>query len=155
MSLRIERAAYDLMHNSVQGLEKISGWLNKSPHTLRNEVNPNITTAKIGFGDVVEATVYTSNLTALNAFAAEAGCIVLKMPDADVGDSYQDLAAMARSFSEMVGKVSAAVSDGRVSDNELRAVESQATHLMAAVQTSVQHIAAANERAKNGMRAAA
>lgn len=146
MNTHLQRAVYDLMHNSRDGLSKIAVWLRKSECTLRKEANPNDISAKAGFVDVVEATEFTGNLVALNAFAAHVGCIVIKMPDGSSGDTFRDLSTMAKEFGEMVAEVSSAMGDARITDNELMRVEREAHQLIAAVQTTMLHLAAMNAR---------
>jgi hypothetical protein len=55
---------------------------------------------------------------------------------------------MAREFAEVIGQISEVTADGRVSDNELRRVESEAAELVSAVQMVLTALRARNEAGK-------
>lgn len=143
---QIDRAAYNLMHRSEQRLEDIADWLEKAANTLQNEVNPRVPSAKLGLADAVEATQFTGNLVVLNSFAAAVKCIVFKVPEAGTHDVNRDIAAMAKEFGELVSTVSLSLADGSVSDNDMKAINTEGQQLMAAVQAAIQHLASMNER---------
>jgi hypothetical protein len=129
------------MHDSEKTLEDIAVWLHKSPHTLRAEVNPNQAAAKLGFQDVVAATVYTQNLVALNAFAAEMNCILIALPDDEKEPSKLDVPGLMRSFAEFIDRTAI---EGKVSTNDLASAEEAAAALLGNVQRTLKCMAGAS-----------
>jgi hypothetical protein len=141
-STSIKRAAYNLMHDSEKSLDDIAAWLQKSPHTLRAEVNPNIATAKLGFDDVVAATMFTGNMVALNAFAAELNCILIALPeDTNALGTGPDMPGLMRGVATLIERVS---KPGQITPNDLAAAEEAAANLLGSVQRCIKHMATAS-----------
>ncbi|MGC4366527.1 phage regulatory CII family protein [Hydrogenophaga sp. R2] len=143
-------AVLDAAHQLVQaypgGAESLAPRMGKNATTLRHEVN-RTGSAKLGLADAVSMSVLTQDLRVLNAFAAECGCLVLPMPTLIGGDSGAMLrvAVLAKEFGEVVGSVTEAAADGRVSANELHRVQEEWSQLVAAGQQLMSHMQAQYE----------
>ena len=145
-------AAFHLVRDYPGGAVALGPMIGKGAATLSHEVNPNYPTAKLGLDDAVRLSVLTRDKRIATAFAAEVGAMLVPLPDAGMDcTSFGAISAMAREFSEMVGRVGEALADGRVSSNELSAVQAEAARLVAAVQTTVQHVATVAERSRTGV----
>lgn len=144
-------AAYGLVHAYPGGAVSLAPRMGKSPTTLAHEVK-RTGTAKFGLEDAVAATVLSGDLRILNAFAAEADCLVLPMPSAiasGVGSMHQ-VAQLAREFGDLVGAVTDAAADGRVSANELARMRREWSELLAAGQVLMQHMQELNDADQSG-----
>lgn len=139
-----------LVVRDAGGADSIAPHLGKSADTLRHELNPNDRTAKLGLQDAVTITQVAKDLRILTAFASECGAMVVPLPAvADNGDgSVEAVAKLAREFGDYLSKVSEAVSDGRVTDNELQRCERELGEMVQAAQQLQALIAALNRAAK-------
>lgn len=135
-------AAYQLVRAYPGGSASLAPRLGKSSTTLSHEVTKT-GSAKFGLEDAVAATVLSNDLRILNAFAAEAGCMVLRLPSIDeVGDdsTMRDVAALAREFGDLVSEVTGAAADGQIALNELHKVQREWARMVAAGQQLLVHL---------------
>lgn len=148
-------AVLDAAHHLVQaypgGAEALGPRMGKNATTLRHEVN-RTGQAKLGLADAVSMSVLAPDLRILNAFAAECGCVVLPAPAALAGGgaAMHRVAALAKEFGELVGEVTQAMADGRITANELAAIERNWAELQSAGQALVGHLRAEHEHARPG-----
>lgn len=134
-------AAYHLVNDHPGGASTLAPLLGKVPATLSHEVNPNYPTAKFGLQDAVTLSTFTRSTLILDAFASQMNAVVVPLPDAQsAGTTFAALSTMATEFADLVAKVTDAVADGRVSPNELAAVQREASHLVAAVHATLRAV---------------
>lgn len=144
-------AAYHTVHDYAGGSASLAPRLGKNPGTLSHEVKPpKDSTAKLGLIDAIKIMAMTGDHRMLHATAAELGHLCVPMPTAEqVGEtSAEHLSRIAREFADVLGEVSTAMGDGRVSDNELRRIERQWSELVAAGQLMLRHFTAMNHAAR-------
>lgn len=149
--MNVQTAAFNLVHDYPGGATALAPLLGKSASTLSHEVDPNYPTAKLGLADALKLTMLSKDRTVLNAFAMACHCMVLPLPACADGvddDTFKGVTRMAREFAEVIGQISEVTADGRVSDNELRRVESEAAELVSAVQMVLTALRARNEAGK-------
>jgi hypothetical protein len=128
-------AAYNVLHDYPGGSLSLGPRIGKNGHTLSHEVVQR-GTAKLGLVDAVKMSVVSNDRRILNAFAAEMGCMVLMLPKIDRSvNTFTELGALAREFGEYVEKLSEALSDGKVTDNELARVREELAELIVAAQS--------------------
>lgn len=141
-------AAYRLVRAYPGGAASLAPRIGKSPSTLSHEVRPpEGSTAKLGLQTAVDATVLSGDLSILNAFAAEVGAIVMPLPnhlDADA-DVAQQTAKLAKEFAELMTEVSTSTADRRISDNEVRRLQSVWGELVQAGQQLLGTLQRANQ----------
>ena len=109
--------------------------MRKNPTTLNHELVGQ-GSAKLGLEDAATITALTGDLRVLEAWNAEHGLVVIRMPQlptGPVGSCLDKLSSTAREFSELVTEVAADMGDNRLSDNELQRIEREAAELLAAV----------------------
>jgi hypothetical protein len=109
--------------------------MSKNPTTLNHELVGQ-GTAKLGLEDTATITALSGDLRVLEAWNAEHGLIVIRMPQiptGPVGGCLDKLSATAREFSELVTEVAADLGDNRLNDNELHRIEREGADLLAAV----------------------
>jgi hypothetical protein len=146
-------AVLDAAHHLVQayagGAEALAPRMGKNATTLRHEVN-RTGQAKLGLADAVSMSVLANDLRVLNAFAAECGCLVARLPASMGGDdtAMHRVADLAREFGEVVATVTSATADGQISANELATIERNWAELTAAGQALMAHLRARHEAAR-------
>jgi hypothetical protein len=145
--MNITLAAFHLVHDFPGGAVALGPMVGKNPATLSHEVNPHYTTAKLGLEDAVKLSQLSADLRILNSFAAQLDCMVVPLGgETGTSGGIEAVADLAREFSELVQAFSEAVRDDRVTGNELKRVEAEASHLVASVQRAVRHVNAMAER---------
>ncbi len=134
MSRTILDAAYHVVHDYPGGSLSLAPRLRKAATTLSHEVAAT-GTAKFGLLDAVKVTAFAGDLRILQAWALEAGQMLLPLPDlaAQSDESLAHVAAAAKEFSDLVATAAETLTDGRVSDNEMDRLEREASELFAAV----------------------
>lgn len=147
--MNITLSAFHLVHDFPGGAVALGPMLGKNPATLSHEVNPQYAGAKLGIEDAVKLTQLSRDLRILTSFAVQVECMVIPL---NCGGSFdggiEAVADLAREFSELVGAFTEAVRDNRVTQNELKRVEAEASHLVASVQRAVQHVNALAEKSR-------
>lgn len=129
--------AYNLARAYEGGIEALALRMKRNPTTLGHELRGQ-GTAKLGLEDAAALTAFSKDLRILEAWNAEHGLVVIRMPDVPsgpVGGCLDKLSATAKEFSELVTEVASDMSDGRISDNELQRIEREASELLASVHT--------------------
>lgn len=133
MSLILD-AAYHVLHDYPGGSTSLAPRIGKNPFTMSSEVR-GVGTAKLGLVDAVKMSVVANDRRILNAFAYEMGCMVLVLPtNGRHVNTFTQLGQLAREFGDYVEKLSAAVEDGKVTDNELARVREELAELVVAAQ---------------------
>lgn len=144
----------DAAHQMVQaypgGAESLGPRIGKNPTTLRHEVN-RTGAAKLGLVDAVSMSVMSGDPRILNAFNAECGYVAFRLPSVEgVCDesTIRSVSELAREFGELMGTVTQAAADGRITGNELHQVQGAWSELVAAGQAMVSQLEAQHNAAK-------
>lgn len=143
-------AAYHAVHDYPGGASSLAPRMGKSSTTLCHEVT-GTGTAKLGLLDAKKITDLTGDLSILQAWAMDAGQMLVPLPslDAQQGDDcMQRLATTAREFGDLVAEVSGDLSDGTVSDNELGRIERECGELVVALHGLMAAITQRNQASK-------
>ncbi len=141
-------AAYNVVHDYPGGSIALAPRIDKSSTTLSHELTQT-GSSKLGLMTALKITQLTGDMRILNAFASNCKCMVIQLPDEGMEvNSYQQLANLAREFSEFVQSVSESVSDGSVTDNELDRVRQELGQLVVAAQKIDSHLASINLNSK-------
>ncbi len=149
MSRSILDAAYHVVHDYPGGAPSLAPRLNKSPTTLCHEVTAT-GTAKLGLLDAVKLTGFSCDLRILQAWAMQAGQMLLPLPS-DGKQSDECLAhvsSSAKEFSELIAAAADSLVDGQVSDNEMDRIEREAGELFAAVHGLIKSMRERNQLGK-------
>lgn len=82
----LQQAAYDLVHDyhgpdGRRGAEALAPRVGKTPRTLDNEVNPDVTTHKLGLEDAASLSLAADDARILKAFAGVMHHAVVPLPD--------------------------------------------------------------------------
>lgn len=145
-------AARNVAEDYPGGASALAPRIDKNPTTLNHELHET-GAAKLGLTTAVKMTRRTGDLRILNAFAAEAGCLVLALPEAlqvEGSETMHDLGLLAKEFSDVVQEVMAACADGEVTANELVRVRRQWAELVAAGQRMLHGVHVKHEASKPG-----
>jgi hypothetical protein len=117
-------AAHATVRNYPGGAESLGPRVGISPAVLRNKVNPNSNTHRLAIDEASAIMGVSGDHLMLHALAAEHGFVLRKAAAADAGKSVLDLilGAQARegAFAQAVQD---ALSDGVITDNEMRQIE--------------------------------
>jgi hypothetical protein len=133
MTLRDQ--AYNLARAYPGGAEALALRMKKNPTTLSHELRGQ-GTAKLGLEDAAAMTDLSGDLRILEAWNANMGLLVIRMPeprDGPAGSCLDKLSQTAREFSELVAEVAGDLGDGKLNDNELQRIEREAADVLAAV----------------------
>ena len=149
MSRTILDAAYHVVHDYPGGSVSLAPRLNKSPTTLSHEVTAT-GTAKLGLLDAVKITAFSGDLRILQAWAVEAGQMLVALPV--MADQSDECLAMvsstAKEFSDLLAAAAEGLADGVVSDNEVDRIEREAAELFSAVHALLKAMRDRNQAGK-------
>lgn len=149
MSRTILDAAYHVVHDYPGGSVSLAPRLNKSPTTLSHEVTAT-GTAKLGLLDAVKITTFSGDLRILQAWAVEAGQMLVALPV--MADQSDECLAMvsstAKEFSDLLAAAAEGLADGAVSDNEVDRIEREAAELFSAVHALLKAMRDRNQAGK-------
>ncbi|HBH39882.1 MAG TPA: hypothetical protein DDX06_16015 [Curvibacter sp.] len=126
--------AYHLVHDHPGGAPALAARLKKNHGTLCHELTAT-GSAKLGLLDAKKLTDFTGDLRILQAWAMEAGQMLMPLPkDGQPTDEcLARVASMAKEFGDLVKEVTHDLGDNQISDNELDRIEREASQLVAAV----------------------
>jgi hypothetical protein len=135
---QLQAAVFDLIHDYPGGTYAAAQRLGKAETTIRHEAKPPPGGfAKAGLLDVNKLMHSSNDLRVLYALCEEHGGVFIPMPQVDpiagedVRSAMARLGGLAKEFGDVMTECSAALADGRVSDNELHRVERQWRELVA------------------------
>lgn len=142
-------AAYDVVHEYPGGAAALAVRLKKSPTTLCHELT-STGSAKLGLLDAKKISDFSGDLRILQAWAGEAGQMLVPLPGLDNGtdECLARLSGAAKEFSDLVAEVSISMADGAVSDNELTRIRREAAELFAKVHSLLGAVEQRNQAAK-------
>lgn len=144
--------AYHVVHDYPGGPASLAPRLGKSPATLCHEVAGS-DRAKLGLVDAAKITQLTGDLRVLYAFAEICGhmCIPLPQTDGMATDGVMlELAQASERFAGMCREVAHGMADGRISDNELDAIERVRGELLTELAQLGESLRQLNENGKPG-----
>lgn len=144
-------AARHTAEDYAQGVPGMALALGKSVETLRKELS-NASGYKLGLLDVIRMMTRSGDLRIADAIEAELGRFALPLPDTPLPVADEDLAAhlvvMSREFGEVLQEVAVRAADGDISDRDLRAVQEQVGHLVAASDGLMRYLVRCNQAGK-------
>lgn len=136
------------------GIEAVAPRMGKRPDTLRKELT-GVHGYKWGIDDeelliaICLAAGVKDALAPITAAAVNAGAMVIPLPSMEAaGSSFQAVASTAREFGEFMGTMADAAADGRITGNEVKRIDREASELVAAVQRCVSDMHALHEAGK-------
>jgi hypothetical protein len=143
-------AARNVAEDYPGGARAVAARIDKNETTFSHELNET-GGAKLGLVTAVKMTNRTKDLRILNAFAAEAGCMVLPLPEAlnvDGNDAMHLVSRLAGEFNDVVQRFVSAVGDGEVTGNEVEAIRREWSELQAVGQKVVSYAEALHQAGK-------
>lgn len=133
--MNVADAAYATVHDYPGGSESLGPRLGISPAVLRNKANPNNSTHHLTLSEAVRIADVTGDYRVLHAWASGAGYMLVRT-DRLVGAADLDVLGAVTALFARAGEVGAAfhaaVADGRVGADEVRAVEREVMRLATA-----------------------
>lgn len=133
--MNILDAAFNVVHDSPGGAESLAPRIGKNATTLNHELK-RTGTAKLGLDTAEKITLVTDDLRILQAFATNCGQMLLPLPSIDVqpgDDCMAKLGDAVREFGELCQEVAQDLSDGTISDNEMRRIDRASGELIASL----------------------
>lgn len=143
-------AARNVAEDYAGGARALALRIDKNPTTFAHELNET-GGAKLGLETSVKMTKRSKDLRILNEFAAEAGCMVLLLPEAlavDGNDAMHLVSKLAGEFNDVVQSFVAAVADAEVTGTEVAAIRRQWAELQVVGQRVVAFAEAMHEAGK-------
>jgi hypothetical protein len=119
------RTVHEYQRNGRQGAQVIAPLVGKSPGTLSNEVNPDVSTHKLGLDDAVALQHAADDYRILHAMAATLHHACLPLPDYADSSNVDLLMAFSEWQSRMgvtCKAIRAALEDGNITSSEARAI---------------------------------
>ena len=118
-------AAFNVVHDYKGGACSLAPRIGKNATTLAHELK-GTGTAKLGLMDAQKITHATEDLRILQAWAEDAGQMLVPLPDVALVADDECMLALAKTaaaFGETVREVSMGLGDGKITDNELADIE--------------------------------
>jgi len=151
-------------HKSPPGIAVLANALGLAESSLHNKVSMTNHGAHCSPEEMAGIMELTGDHGALHSLAARLGYVLLAMPqmasEADQG-YIEDAARTMRECGEFIAAATAGMSDGKVTDNELRGIQKECAELIAAAQRVMAMAERINqdgkpqaERAATGLRGA-
>lgn len=130
--LSLPLALYHAAHDFPGGVGAIAGAHGVSPATLQNKLNPNLETHVMNIRDMELVAISTQDQRILHSVCAMFNAGFFLYPDIGEADSalFARGADLAREFSELMATVQASVADGRVTEDEVQALDKAFNELM-------------------------
>jgi len=143
MSMSIMDAAYHAVHSYPGGAEALATRLTprKSGTVLSHEVRPPIgATAKLGVETAMQIVDFTGDRGIVHAVCARAGGMFVALPSVQLHQDqvFPALSRLAKEFGDVVAKITEVAADGRISNNDLKAVNKEALELVGALHQALQ-----------------
>lgn len=132
-----------------RGIQALAKELGFNETTLTQQLN-RTGSAKLGVEDLVLMTQFTGDLRALNAMAAECKCMVLPVPESmtvEGDDAMHLVSKLMAELNDTVQAYVAAMSDGKVTGNEVENIKRQGGELQIALQKLVGHAVSMHQAA--------
>lgn len=130
-------AAYATIHEYKGGSESLGPLVGISPAVLRNKVNPNNDTHHLTFAEARRIADMTGDYRMLQAWAHEAGFLLVKAPDGNQCDMavLEQVVGLGVASGQFMQAIHAALSDGRVDARELEAIKEAERQVQTAAAT--------------------
>jgi len=132
---RVKSAAYETVHSFPGKAYQLAPLIDKSAHSLLNEVNPNSTGAKLGLIDAVRIMQETNDPSMLYEVASAMGyaCVYLGdftgTSDVELLESY---AAFHREVGDMAREVAKALEDRKITRQEVEEIRVEGEQMIRA-----------------------
>ena len=129
----IQSAAYDTVHCAPGKASQLAAVLSKAPHSILNEVNPNVAGSKFGLLDAARVMSATYDYSILHALGMHLNhtCIYLGdyagVADAELLETY---ANFHREVGDMAKEVSAAIADRVVTHDEVQRIKKEGAEMI-------------------------
>jgi hypothetical protein len=121
-------AFFNLVSDYPGGADALAPRLGISPWTLRHKADPKCTTHKPGLEEVIKAELLSGDHRPLHAHNEALGYRCLRidhLPHVADEDLLQAVNAFAKETGEALAAMSAAIEDGKITENEIRRFERQ------------------------------
>ncbi|HYG07323.1 MAG TPA: phage regulatory CII family protein [Stenotrophomonas sp.] len=131
--MNIIDTAHKTVHAYPGGSESLAPRLGMSAAVLRNKVNPNNTTHHLTLAEASEIMGVTGDDGILHALAAEHGYVLQRIDAAGPGGVFPSMLENASKQGAFAQALQDALSDGLISENEMRAIAAAGTAQMGAL----------------------
>lgn len=139
--LPLQMACYHAVHDHKGWVGAIAGAHGKNAAVLQNKLNPNLDSHHLNISDLEMIAVSTQDERILQSVCSwyGAGYFILPSCDADDGALLDKSAAVTRELGELMTEVAASLADGRVTADEVLALDKALLEFMSAASGLVAH----------------
>ncbi len=131
------------------GTAALAALMDMSPTTLRHKANPHDSKQFFSPEEALQLQLETGDHGALQVDAAVLGYVLLRNPAAlSTDEAAQLINGTVREFSEFLTECTSTLADGRVTANELRAVDDELASAIAQMQAMRAHLAGLHQAGK-------
>lgn len=152
--MHLRDVAFNVVHEYPGGAPSLAPRMGRNPTTLAHELN-GTGVAKLGLLDAEKITHITGDLRILEAFARNAGQMLLPLPEAlmpeDEEDCMMRLAEAAKAFGVLCKEVATDLADTKITDNELKRIDRDCSILIADLRGLRKALAKLNAASKVGL----
>jgi hypothetical protein len=142
--MNIIDSAYATVHDYPGGSESLGPRAGISPAVLRNKVNPNNETHHLTLAEAVRITNLTCDVRMLQAWAHEAGYLLVKAPNgsADSCDMavLEQVVGLGVANGQFMQTIHTALADGRVDESEMKRIRAAERELQTVAATVTQRM---------------
>ena len=131
--LDVHDAAYHLAHDFPGGVPALAVRMGMSANTLQHKVSLTNTTHHLTLREAVALQEMSDDKRIVQAMCAALGGVFVDMGCDSDHTTMEQVMHMAKEFGDVLGAVNDAVSDGRVTGNEMQHCERQAAELIGAL----------------------
>jgi len=133
-AMNVIDAAHATVHDYPGGSEPLALRLKMAGAVLRGKVNSNDPRHHLTLAESMRIQHFTGDHRILFAEAAELGYVVIPAPTTELGDEdvTKAITLFCGTFADYLGDVSTSMADGKITDNERKALERELCDLMAA-----------------------
>lgn len=138
----LEGVAHGLMRDFPGGARAVAAMIGMRDTILADKCRPSDRGHHLMVNEALSIQIATGDHRILFAEAEELGYMLVKLPSIDDSDFTTEALRTVKEFGDFIGKCGEVLEDGKVSRNELRAVEKELIEAMAHITRLHQIIAA-------------
>ncbi len=123
--LSLKMAVYHAVHDYPGGVGAVAGAHGRSAAVLQNKLNPNLDSHNVNICDLEQIVVSTQDERILQAVCSWFHAGYFRLPTDAAGDAglLDKAAELTRELSELMAEVSGSLADGRVTADEVAALD--------------------------------
>ena len=133
--MNLQDAAHRIGHEYPGGAGALADRMGINRAVFNSKINPNTATHHLTMVECFRMQQLAGRNDVLFAMAEGLGFVCLPMPSETHADIHKEIGRVCQEFGQYVAEVTAAIEDGRITGNELKACEKELADLVGAANT--------------------